>query len=60
MVVAKTSSATGAIWSANSACTAPISVVWVRTPLRSISTMGKALEIRNRISAVTTSGSRRR
>ncbi len=57
MVVANTRMATGAIRPVERACIAPHSEVSVRTPLRSISTMGQALERMNRISAITTSGS---
>ncbi|MCY1211292.1 hypothetical protein D9M72_230020 [compost metagenome] len=60
MVVASTSSATGDMPSALSTTTAPASVVWLRRPCSSISTMGNRLAMANMIRLATVSGRMRR
>ena len=56
MVVASTSSATTDMPSAPSTTTAPASVVWLRRPCSSISTIGNRLAIANMMRLVTVSG----
>ena len=56
MVVASTSSATTDMPPVPSATTAPASVVWLRRPCNSISTIGNRLAMANRIRLATVSG----